>query len=572
LTTKEGRNYHNNYFLTLVFALLLFSTGILVQNVFAMGSSTCSNDYSATISSFTINNGTQVFDPIAYPGLTFQENSHSTYTVTDIVHVANQSSQGNTNPGSFWEGNNYYNFVSQNCITASSNQNVTQGPSGIYDAFDQSAAKFTQQVTVQTTLSKVTYYVEWINSSSTATTVPSVPQNLQPTASNSQVALSWSTPSNNGGSPITNYNVYRGTSSGTDTLLTSAGNVTSYTDTTVTNGQQYFYKVTAVNSVGESSQSNEASATPTAPATAPSAPTGLAATATSSSQINLSWSVPANNGGAQITGYQIERSIDNGNTWSVLVSSTGSVSTSYSDSGLSPNAAYTYRVSAINSIGTGSPSNTASATTSAIITTKGIVLSNTQSTSGTVSPSNTITIPSFNAGSDSNRLLVVGVSANNNNVASVTFGGVPLQNIASSFYNNDAEFWYLKNPSGTGDITVTMNGATQAAVGAYAFSGVNQTTPIPTHVTKHNTSPNSPKISLTTKYANDWVLDLPSIYGGSTLGSPICTQQWDANVPGAITGASSSKAVPTAETVTCGWTASSADFWDDAAVEINAAR
>ncbi|MGI0060666.1 MAG: hypothetical protein ACREBJ_12955, partial [Nitrosotalea sp.] len=114
--------------------------------------------------------------------------------------------------------------------------------------------------------------------------------------------------------------------------------------------------------------------------------------------------------------------------------------------------------------------------------------------------------------------------------------------------------------------------ATQAAVGAYSFSGVNQTTPIPTHVVKHNTSPNSPKISITTKYANDWVLDLPSIYGGSTLGSSTCAQQWDVNVQDDITGASSSKTVPTPGAVTCGWTASSADFWDDAAVEINAAR
>ena len=121
-------------------------------------------------------------------------------------------------------------------------------------------------------------------------------------------------------------------------------------------------------------------------------------------------------------------------------------------------------------------------------------MGNTQSTSGTVSSSNQITISNFNVGSDSNRLLVVGVIANNNDVASITFGGMPLKNTAYSFYNNDAEFWYLKNPSGTGDITVTMNGPTQAVVGAYAFSGVNQTLPIPTHVTKHNTSPNSPKI------------------------------------------------------------------------------
>jgi len=74
------------------------------------------------------------------------------------------------------------------------------------------------------------------------------------------------------------------------------------------------------------------------------------------------------------------------------------------------------------------------------------------------------------------------------------------------------------------------------------------------------------------KYANDWVFDLPSIYGGSTLGSPTCTQQWDLNMPNAITGASSSKSVPSPGLVTCKWTASSGDLWDDVAVEIRASK
>ena len=58
------------------------------------------------------------------------------------------------------------------------------------------------------------------------------------------------------------YKVYRGTSSGGETLLTTLGNVTSYTDSTATNGTTYFYKVSAVNTVGEGALSNERSATP----------------------------------------------------------------------------------------------------------------------------------------------------------------------------------------------------------------------------------------------------------------------------------------------------------------------
>ena len=97
--------------------------------------------------------------------------------------------------------------------------------------------------------------------------------------------------------------------------------------------------------------------------TAPQPPTNLSATAISSSQVNLSWSAPSDNGGSAITGYMIERSTDSGSTWSTIISNTGSASTTYSNTGLSPSTTYTYRVSAINSIGTSSPSNTAIATT-----------------------------------------------------------------------------------------------------------------------------------------------------------------------------------------------------------------
>src|SRR3989475_4484326 len=98
-------------------------------------------------------------------------------------------------------------------------------------------------------------------------------------------------------------------------------------------------------------------------ATPPQSPTGLAAVAVSPSQINLSWTA-AYDGGSAITGYKIERSADNGATWSTIVSNTASTSTTYSDTGLLPSTTYTYRVSAINSVGTSSPSNTASSTTS----------------------------------------------------------------------------------------------------------------------------------------------------------------------------------------------------------------
>ena len=53
--------------------------------------------------------------------------------------------------------------------------------------------------------------------------------------------------------------------------------------------------------------------------TVPQPPTGLATSVVSSSQINLSWTAPVNNGGSAITGYKIERSTDAGATWGTSI-------------------------------------------------------------------------------------------------------------------------------------------------------------------------------------------------------------------------------------------------------------
>ncbi|MDE2589125.1 MAG: fibronectin type III domain-containing protein, partial [Patescibacteria group bacterium] len=122
----------------------------------------------------------------------------------------------------------------------------------------------------------------------------------------------------------------------------------------------YAYRVSAINSVGTSVPSNIASATTQNAATLLS-PTGLTASAVSSSQISLNWNAPSNSG-SLVTGYMIERSSDGGITWSTK-SNTGTSSTIYLDSGLSPSTTYTYRVSAMYGAEASPPSNTASATT-----------------------------------------------------------------------------------------------------------------------------------------------------------------------------------------------------------------
>ncbi len=96
--------------------------------------------------------------------------------------------------------------------------------------------------------------------STTPATVPGAPSLITAKAGNGGVALSWNAPASNGGAAITAYRIYRGTTSGGETLLVTVGNVTAYTDTTAANGKTSYYQVSAVNALGEGSRSNELAA------------------------------------------------------------------------------------------------------------------------------------------------------------------------------------------------------------------------------------------------------------------------------------------------------------------------
>ncbi len=93
---------------------------------------------------------------------------------------------------------------------------------------------------------------------SSAPTVPSAPGSLAAAASPGQVVLTWTAATAGVSVPVTAYKVYRGTASGGETLLTTLGAVLTYTDTAVSGGATYYYKVSAVNAVGEGALSSEA--------------------------------------------------------------------------------------------------------------------------------------------------------------------------------------------------------------------------------------------------------------------------------------------------------------------------
>jgi hypothetical protein len=74
--------------------------------------------------------------------------------------------------------------------------------------------------------------------------------------------VNWNAPSSNGGTPVTGYQIYRGTAAGSGSgIVIVAPGTTTFLDTTVTRKVKYFYRITALNSVGEGPPSVEVNPT-----------------------------------------------------------------------------------------------------------------------------------------------------------------------------------------------------------------------------------------------------------------------------------------------------------------------
>jgi len=101
-------------------------------------------------------------------------------------------------------------------------------------------------------------------------TAPAQILSLTATAGTGRVTLAWERPPD-GGSPIRNYYIYRGTTPGGESYYGAVGTVLAYSDTDVNDGVTYYYRVSAVNAVGEGPLSPEVSATPYVPNTPPEA-------------------------------------------------------------------------------------------------------------------------------------------------------------------------------------------------------------------------------------------------------------------------------------------------------------
>ena len=184
-------------------------------------------------------------------------------------------------------------------------------------------------------------------------TPPPVPQALTLIESaRGQVTLTWKPPADDGGSPVTGYNIVRSNGATYVTLAEdTASTSTSYVDNTVAEETNYYYDVRAINSAGVGQIATIAITTGLHTAGIPGAPRGLRVIEYVRGEVTLTWDPPADHGDSPVTGYNIVRS--NGATYVTLAEDTASTSTSYVDNTVAEETIYFYDLRAINSAGVG---------------------------------------------------------------------------------------------------------------------------------------------------------------------------------------------------------------------------
>lgn len=195
------------------------------------------------------------------------------------------------------------------------------------------------------------------SATASATTESSVPAPTAPSdpsasaASTSAIDLSWTDTSDD----ENGFLIERRLSGGSYlNIVNLAANSSSYSDSGLTDGTLYEYRITAYNDSGSSD------ATTTSEATWVAAPSGTSSSTISLSELLISW----NDHSASEDGYRIERRLSGG-TYSILTTVTANT-TSYSNSGLSDSTTYDYRITAYNSTGDSSSAETSGTTYSKI--------------------------------------------------------------------------------------------------------------------------------------------------------------------------------------------------------------
>lgn len=185
---------------------------------------------------------------------------------------------------------------------------------------------------------------------------PAKPAGLTATPGNTRVTLAWDDP---GDSSITRYQINRQTNGlwgAWRDISGSGAATTSFAVEGLTNRVSYTFAIRAVNPTGPGAPSSPVTATPAA--TKPAKPTGLTAAA-GNAQVTLRWDDPND---PTITSYQYQQTVDGATSDWKDIPGSGPTSTSFTVSGLVNGAAHTFRIRAVNPVGSSKRSEVASAT------------------------------------------------------------------------------------------------------------------------------------------------------------------------------------------------------------------
>jgi chitodextrinase len=183
------------------------------------------------------------------------------------------------------------------------------------------------------------------------TTPPTAPTGVSPSVvSASQINLTWTASTDNVG--VTGYQIQRCAGSGcTAFVQIGTSPTTSYSDTGLAASTSYSYQIQATDAAGNLSGFSS-TATATTPAAGdtqpPSNPTNLVATAGPMDTV-LTWTASTDNVG--VTGYFVERCEGVSCTNFAQIATVSGSTTTYTDSGVTADASYAYRVRATDAAG-----------------------------------------------------------------------------------------------------------------------------------------------------------------------------------------------------------------------------
>jgi len=179
--------------------------------------------------------------------------------------------------------------------------------------------------------------------SNSSNDIPDSPRSLSASAASpTSIIVTWNAPELDDDTPkITGYKIESKESSGSYTTIVAdtKSATTFFLHIELEEGENYKYRIFAINSEGTSSPSSTVSAKP-GPTQAPA---GLTATPISKNQILLSWIPPTDTFNQPITGYVIEREIISGGPYEDVASVSGSTTT-YTVNGLATGKTYSYVV------------------------------------------------------------------------------------------------------------------------------------------------------------------------------------------------------------------------------------